>query len=99
MEKAVDNAKKMLKEKMEVEFEFKIQLTTKETEGDIKLKSQIIKDLQEKIESLNQQNKQLLAKVEKAELDAKEITLKAIETSGNKPIMFERNYKKEDNDK
>jgi len=99
LEKTVNEATSRLQEKLEMEYKFQTQLLQKETEGEVKLKNQIIKDLQDKVESLIAQNKILLAKAEKAELDAKEITMKAIETSGTKPMMFERNYKKEESEK
>ena len=96
LEKAVATATKNLSDKLNVEFEFKIQLTNKETEGELNLKIQKITDLQEKVADLIAHNKLLQSKVEKAEQDAKEITIKAIETSGTKPMIMERSIRKEE---
>ena len=96
LEKAIAETVEKITDKLNTEFEFKIQLTQKETEGELKLKGQIITDLQAKIEGLDNQISGLSNKADKAEANAKDIVMKAIETSGNKQFVIERSSKKEE---
>ena len=59
----------------------------KDHEGEIKLKSQQIESLLSKIKDLETQLKQAYTKAENAESNSKEITLKAIQSSGQIKII------------
>ena len=72
-------------------------MNLKQTEGDIKLKDQIIQTLNNRIKELEQSIKELNAKVQNADTSVKDIAIKAIESSGKMKI-FETVNKKEDRD-
>lgn len=96
LEKAVTSAIKQETDSLNAEFDFKIQLSEKETKGKIDLKDQIISNLEAKILDLQSQIKSLSGKTDKAEANAKDIVMKAIESSGNKQFIVERTSKQED---
>jgi len=62
-------------------FDFERKLYEKQTEGDLKLKEQTIKSLQEKIAEMQIQIRELNEKATKAEMNVKDIAVKAIESS------------------
>jgi len=62
-------------------FDFERKLYEKQTEGDLKLKEQTIKSLQEKITEMQAQVRELNEKATKAEMNVKDIAVKAIESS------------------
>ena len=87
LEKAVQNAVKETTAQLEKEFKYERQLLLKDHEGEIKLKSQQIESLMAKIKDLEVQLKQAYGKAESAENNSKEITLKAIQSSGQIKII------------
>ena len=87
LEKAVQSAIKETTAQLEKEHKFEKQLLLKDHEGEIKLKSQQIESLLAKIKDLEIQLKQAYAKAENAENNTKEITLKAIQSSGQIKII------------
>lgn len=82
LEKAVQSGIKETTAQLEKEHKFEKQFLLKDHEGEIKLKSQQIESLLAKIKDLEIQVKQAYSKAENAESNTKEITLKAIQSSG-----------------
>lgn len=87
LEKAVQSAIKNTSAQLEKDHKFEKQLLLKDHEGEIKLKSQQIESLLSKIKDLEIQLKQAYSKAENAESNSKEITLKAIQSSGQIKII------------
>ena len=87
LEKAVQAAIKETTAQLDKEHKFEKQLLLKDHDGEIKLKSQQIESLLAKIKDLEIQLKQAYAKAENAENNTKEITLKAIQSSGQIKII------------
>lgn len=87
LEKAVQSAIKETTAQLEKEHKFEKQFLLKDHEGEIKLKSQQIESLLAKIKDLEIQLKQAYSKAENAESNTKEITLKAIQSSGQIKII------------
>lgn len=87
LEKAVQSAIKNTTAQLEKDHKFEKQLLLKDHEGEIKLKSQQIESLLAKIKDLEIQLKQAYSKAESAESNSKEITLKAIQSSGQIKII------------
>ncbi|MFZ2339444.1 MAG: hypothetical protein WAW07_06930 [Bacteroidales bacterium] len=87
LEKAVQSAIKNTTAQLEKDHKFEKQLLLKDHEGEIKLKSQQIESLLEKIKDIEIQLKQAYSKAENAESNSKEITLKAIQNSGQIKII------------
>jgi hypothetical protein len=87
LEKAVQFAIKETTAQLEKEHKFEKQLLLKDHEGEIKLKSQQIESLLAKIRDIEIQLKQAYSKAENAENNTKEITLKAIQSSGQIKII------------
>ncbi len=87
LEKAVQTAIKETTAQLEKEYKYERQLLLKDHEGEIKLKSQQIESLMAKIKDLEVQLKQAYGKAESAENNSKEITLKAIQSSGQIKII------------
>lgn len=81
LEKAVGEAEKTLAEKLTKEFNHEKELLAKETEGLLNLKNQTIQMLEDKIKEQEIFVKQLNQKTESADRNAKEVALKAIESS------------------
>ena len=81
VEKAVKNAEKYLTEKLQTQYKFETELTSKQTDGEIKLKEQTILTLQNKIKDLEVIIKELTSKANTAEASVKDIAIKAIESS------------------
>ena len=84
---AVQSAIKNTTAQLEKDHKFEKQLLLKDHEGEIKLKSQQIESLLAKIKDLEIQLKQAYSKAENAENNSKEITLKAIQSSGQIKII------------
>ncbi len=87
LEKAVQAAVKDASSRLEKEYGFEKQLQNKEHESELKLKSQIIDSLLVRIKDLELQVKQANIKADNAESNTKEITLKAIQSSGQIKII------------
>ena len=83
----VQSAIKNTTAQLEKDHKFEKQLLLKDHEGEIKLKSQQIESLLSKIKDLETQLKQAYTKAENAESNSKEITLKAIQSSGQIKII------------
>ena len=75
------------KASLEKEHKFEKQLSVKEQESEMKLKNQQLESLLARIKDLESQLKQAFSKVENAESNTKEITLKAIQSSGQIKII------------
>lgn len=89
LDKAVSDAIKATEEKLTASFNFEKQLTSKHTEGEIKLKEQTIISLKEKIKEQEAFIRELTGKANNAEKSVKDIAIKAIESSG-KVSLFEK---------
>lgn len=89
LEKAVNAATKAVTEKLETRYGFEKELREKETEGELKLKDQIIGTLQGKIKDLEATIKELSQKAITAEASVKDIAIRAIESS-SKPYFVEK---------
>ena len=87
LEKAVQATVKETTGKLDKEHDFEMQLILKDHEGEMKLKNQQIESLLARIKDLENQLKQAYAKAENAENNSKEITLKAIQSSGQIKIV------------
>ncbi len=92
LEKAVQDSLKETTAQLEKEHKFEKQLLLKDHDGEMKLKNQQIESLLAKIKDLEIQLKQAYSKADNAENNTKEITLKAIQSSGQIKII-----EKEDN--
>jgi hypothetical protein len=73
--------------KLETAFKFETQLKAKEYEGEIKLRDQEIANFKAKIKDIEVQLAQLAAKAEQADKSAKDIAIRAIESSSNFRII------------
>ena len=87
LEKAVQTAVKETTAQLDKEHKFEKQFLLKDHEGEMKLKNQQIESLLARIKDLELQLKQAYAKAENAESNSKEITLKAIQSSGQIKIV------------
>jgi hypothetical protein len=87
LEKVVQSAIKETTAQLEKEFKYEKQLLLKDHDGEIKLKNQQVESLMAKIKDLETQLKQAYNKAESAENNSKEITLKAIQSSGQIKII------------
>ncbi len=100
LEEAVQQKEKEITERLTSDFKHEKNLSEKEYQGELKLKDQTIKSLQDKIRDQDNLMNQLYKKVENADKNVKDIVLKAIEGSGRYPfqekVADERNYKKEE---
>jgi hypothetical protein len=98
LEKAVQSAVKETSAQLEKDHKFEKQLTQKEHENNMKLRSQQIESLQTRIKDLESQLKQAYIKTESAESNTKEITLKAIQSSGQIRIIEKEDTKRKSED-
>ena len=89
LEKAVNETTKAVTEKLETRFRFEKELKQKETDGELKLKDQIIETLRGKIKDLETNIKELSQKAVTAEASVKDIAIRAIESS-SKPYYVEK---------
>lgn len=87
LDKAVKIAEKNITDKMEVKYKFENQLTSKEIEGEQKLKEQIISSLEAKIKEQENLIKQLTNKNDEAIKQVKDIAVKALEVPANYRII------------
>lgn len=83
LEKAIKETEKNVKEKILMQYSHEKELLIKDTEGERKLKDQLINSFQEKIKEQALIIQQLSAKAENATTQVKEIALKAVEGSSN----------------
>ena len=90
IEKAVKQSEKLLLEKIQTQYTFETELSSRQNEGELKLREQTIQTLQSKIKDLDAIIKELTAKANTAEASVKDIAIKAIESSGKLQI-FEKN--------
>ncbi len=89
LEKAVNAAVLAATEKLETRFGFEKELKQKETEGELRLKDQIIETLKAKIKDMETTIKELSQKAVTAETNVKDIAIRAIESS-SKPYFIEK---------
>jgi hypothetical protein len=87
LEKALQASIKETTAQLDKEHKFEKQFLLKDHDGEMKLKSQLIESLLAKIKDLEIQLKQAYSKAENAENNTKEITLKAIQSSGQIKII------------
>jgi hypothetical protein len=87
IDKAVQSAIKETTTQLDKEHKFEKQLLMKDHEGELKLKNQQVESLMARIKDLEIQLKQAYSKAENAENNTKEITLKAIQSSGQIKII------------
>jgi hypothetical protein len=87
LEQAVKEAIAENTVKLQTEYKFETQLKAKEFEGDVKLRDQEITNLRSKIKDLDIQIAQLAAKAEQADKSAKDIAIRAIDSSSNFKII------------
>ena len=87
LEKAVQAAIKETTASLEKEHKYEKQFVLKDNDGEMKLKNQQIESLQSRIKDLEIQVKQAYSKAENAENNTKEITIKAIQSSGQIKII------------
>ncbi len=87
LEKALQSAIKETTAQLDKDHKFEKQLILKDHDGEIKLKNQQIESLMARIKDLEIQLKQAYSKAENAENNSKEITLKAIQNSGQIKII------------
>ena len=83
LQKEVDNAIKITTENLKKEYDYEKLLKAKEYESELKLHTQTITNLQNRIKDLELQLKQAYSKIDSAENNVKDITIKAIESSAS----------------
>jgi hypothetical protein len=89
LERAVNAAKLAVSEKLGTQYGFEKELNKKETEGELRLKDQIIETLKAKIKDMEISIKELSQKAITAETSVKDIAIRAIESS-SKPYFAEK---------
>jgi hypothetical protein len=94
LEKAVQAAMKETTAQLEKDHKIDRQLILKDHEGDLKLKNQQVESLMARIKDLEAQLKQAYAKAESAENNTKEITLRAIQSSGQIKIIEKEEFRR-----
>lgn len=87
LERAIQTTVKETTAQLDKEHKFEKQFLLKDHDGEMKLKNQQIESLMAKIKDLEIQLKQAYNKAENAESNTKEITLKAIQSSGQIKII------------
>ncbi|OFX28715.1 MAG: hypothetical protein A2X08_01635 [Bacteroidetes bacterium GWA2_32_17] len=83
LEKAIKETEKNVREKILMQYSHEKELLIKDTEGERKLKDQLINSLQDKIKEQSSIIQQLSIKAENATTQVKDIALKAVEGSSN----------------
>ena len=96
LEKTLSDQKQIITESLQTRYDFDMQLTTSKNQAEVRLKDQMIKSLQEKIQELQSQLKEFADKATIAESGVKEIAMKAIENS-SKVRIYPAKSEKEDN--
>jgi hypothetical protein len=81
LKKEAETAVKITGDNLKKEFDYQNVLLKKEYESELKLNSQAVENLQNRIKDLELQLKQAFAKTDSAEKNVKEITVKAIESN------------------
>ena len=81
LDKAVQQAEKLLKEKLDLEFSHQSELSSQKSESEQKLKDQTIASLRDKIKEQELLIRQLSEKTSSAETSMKEIAIKALDSS------------------
>ncbi len=81
LDKAVQQAEKSLKEKLDLEFSHQSELSVQKAESEQKLKDQTIISLRDKIKEQDLLIRQLTEKTSSAESSMKEIAIKALDSS------------------
>jgi hypothetical protein len=80
-ERAVHAKEEEITKTLKTQYDFDIKLTTKQHEGEIRLRDQQIRSLQEKIQELQVQVKEYSEKATNAEAGVRDIAVKAIESA------------------
>ncbi len=88
--KAVDQTFIATTEKLNLQHKFETELKEKEVDGELKLKTQTVNALNQKIKEMEAIIKELSQKTATAESSVKDIAMKAIESSA-KPFYIEKN--------
>ena len=96
LDKAIKEKEAEVTKLLQTKYGFDIQLMTKQSEADIRLKDQTIVSLQEKIKELQAQLKENSEKANRAEANVKDIAVKAIENA-SKVRMISTKVEKEEN--
>jgi hypothetical protein len=99
IEQSVKEAVADCTEKLSTNYKFESQLKAKESESDIKLRDQEISNLKAKIKDIEGQLAQFASKAEQADKSAKDIAIKAIESSSNYKIIDRIRESKEEGSK
>ncbi len=81
LEKSLTDKEKEVAQRIKIQYDFESKLIAKQNEGELKLKEQTIVSLKEKIGEMQQVIKQLTDKANIAEVNVKDIAMKAIESS------------------
>ena len=95
LEKALADQKQTITDSLQTRYDFDMQLSTSKNQAEVRLKDQMIKSLQEKIQELQTQLKDFADKATVAESGVKEIAMKAIENSSKIRIYPTKSEKEE----
>ena len=99
IEQAVNDAVSANTDKLSTEHKYESQLKTSEFQSEIKLRDQEIANYKAKIKDVEVQLSQLASKAEQADKSAKDIAIKAIESSSNYKIIDRVRDSKDENGK
>jgi hypothetical protein len=99
IEQAVKDAVTGITEKLNTEYKYESQLKTSGFESEIKLRDQEIANYKAKIKDIEVQLSQFASKAEQADKSAKDIAIKAIESSSNYKIIDRVRDSKDENSK
>lgn len=97
LEKAVKQAEKVISEKLTAQYKFESQLNESETEGERKLKDQIITSLEEKIKERDLLIIQLTQKADSLNAQVNDIAKKALESTANIRYIAREEKRKDEN--
>lgn len=89
LETGIKNAEKTVKELLDREYRYKMELLAKETEGEKRLTQQMITSLQDKIKEQDGLIHQLSNKADTASNQVQSIALKALESASNRSMSDE----------
>lgn len=96
LEQSIKEAVTESTEKLQTTYKYETQLKAKEYESDVKLRDQDIANLKSKIKDLEIQLVQFATKADQADKSAKDIAIKAIESSQNIRVVERTRDTKED---
>jgi hypothetical protein len=96
LENALADQEQTITKNLQTKHDFDFQLIKSQNQAEIRLKDQIIKSLQEKIQELQSQLKEYSDKASLAEAGVKDIAMKAIENS-SKVRVYPAKAEKDDN--